>query len=82
MDILFEQRVVQNIGLATEAIWQAVYECYETSGRTHGISFPLIFLVLPLTFHQRTAKSLATRTQPWAIYKAIAVDLEIIVGLQ
>lgn len=82
MDVLFEQRVVQNTGLAAEAIWQAVNECYETSGRTRGVTFPLIFLVLPLTFHQRTAKSLATKTQPGAIYKALADDREITVGLQ
>jgi len=82
MDVLFEQRVVQNTGLAAEAIWQAVAECYESSGRSQGVSLPLSFLVLPLTFHQRTAKSLATKTQPGAIYKALADDREIIVGLQ
>lgn len=82
MDVLFEQWVVQNTGLAAEAIWHAVNECYETSGRARGVSFPLIFLVLPLTFHQRTAKNLAAKTQPGAIYKALADDREIVVGLQ
>ena len=82
MDILFEQRVVQNTGLAAEPIWQAVHDCYEASNRIHGVSFPLIFLVLPLTFHQRTAKNLATKTQQGSIYKALTDDREIIVGLQ
>ena len=36
IDVLFEQRVIQNTGLAAEAIWQAVHEAYETKGRTEG----------------------------------------------
>lgn len=82
IDILFEQRVTQNPGLAAEAIWQAVYEAYEGKGRTEGLSFPLSFLVLPLTFHARTAITLATKTQPAALYKAIGENREITVGLQ
>src|ERR1700730_4821297 len=82
IDILFGQRVVQNTGLAAEAIWRAVHETYECRGRVEGVSLPLAFLVLPLTFHQRTAKALASRTQPGALYKALAEDREITVGLQ
>jgi len=82
MDVLFEQRVVQNTGLAAEVIWQAVHEAFEANGRTQGVSLPLTFLVLPLTFHRRTAKILASKTQPGAIYKALADDREVTVGLQ
>jgi len=82
IDVLFEQRVVQNTSLAAEAIWQAVYEAYETSGRTQGVSLPLAFLILPLTFHRRTAVILASKAQPGALYKALAEDREIVVGLQ
>jgi hypothetical protein len=82
IDVLFEQRVIQNTGLAAEAIWQAVHEAYESNGRTEGVSLPLIFLVLPLTFHQRTAKALASKTQPGALYKALSEDAEITIGLQ
>lgn len=82
IDVLFEQRVIQNTGLAAEAIWQAVQEAYEAKGRAEGVSLPLAFLVLPLTFHQRTAKVLSAKTQPGAIYKALADDREITVGLQ
>lgn len=82
IDILFEQRVVQNTGLAAEAIWQAVREAYDAKGRAEGVSLPLAFLVLPLTFHQRTATVLAGKTQPGALYKALAADREITVGLQ
>ena len=82
IDVLFEQRVIQNTGLAAEAIWQAVHEAYELRGRTDGVSFPLVFLVLPLTFHEHTAASLASKTQPGALYKALAADREITVDLQ
>lgn len=82
IDILFEQRVVQNTGLAAEAIWQAVFEAYKSNGNATGVSFPLAFVVLPLTFHERTAKSLSAKTQPGALYKALAEDREIVVGLQ
>ena len=82
MDILFEQHVIQNTSLAAETIWQAVDSAYETKHRTEGVPFALAFLVLPLTFHERTAKALASKTQPGALYKALADEREITVGLQ
>jgi hypothetical protein len=82
MDILFEQRVVQNPALAAETIWYAVNEAYETRGRTQGVPFPLVFVVLPLTFHCAAATALSSKTQPGALYKALAENREIIVGLQ
>lgn len=82
IDVLFEQQVIQNTGLAAEAIWQAVHDAYEANDRTQGVSLPLVFLVLPLTFHQRTARILASKTQPGALYKVLADDREVIVGLQ
>lgn len=82
MNFLFEQKVIQNTGLAAEAIWQATNEAYTAKGKTEGVAFPLVFLVLPLTFHQRTATALAKKQQSGAIFKAIAEDREITVGLQ
>jgi hypothetical protein len=82
IDVLFEQRVIQNTGLAAEAIWQAVHEAYEAKGRAEGVTLPMAFLVLPLAFHERTATVLASKTQPGALYKALADDREITVGLQ
>ena len=82
MDILFEQHVIQNTGLAAETLWQTVESAYETKHRTEGVPFALAFLVLPLTFHERTAKALASKTQPGALYKALADEREITVGLQ
>lgn len=82
MNFLFEQRVVQNTGLAAEALWQAANDAYVAKGRVEGVAFPLVFLVLPLVFHKRTAEILARRQQSGAIFKAIAADREIVVGLQ
>src|SRR5690242_6068951 len=82
IDVLFEQRVIQNHGLAAEAIWYSVYEAFDTKGRTEGVSLPLAFIVLPLTFHQRSARALTGKMQPGALYKALSEDREITVGLQ
>jgi hypothetical protein len=82
IDVLFEQRVIQNTGLAAEAIWHAVNETYNARSRAEGTPFPLVFVVLPLTFHQRTAAALASKTQPGALYKLLAEDREVTVGLQ
>lgn len=82
IDVLFEQRVVQNTALAAEAIWQAVHEAHDVKGRTEGVPLPLVFLVLPLTFHKRTATVLASKAHPGALYKAIGEDRELTVGLQ
>jgi hypothetical protein len=82
IDVLFEQHVIQNTSLAAEAIWEAVHAAHEAKHRAEGVSLPLVFLVLPLTFHERTAKMLASKSQPGALYKALAEEREITVGLQ
>jgi ABC-3C biological conflict system middle component len=82
IDVLFEQRVIQNTSLAAEAIWQAVHAAFEAKSRAEGVPLPLAFLVLPLVFHQRTSMVLAAKTQPGVLYKALADDREITVGLQ
>ena len=81
-DVLFEQQVVQNPGLGAEAIWHAVNEAYTTKNNTEGMPFLLSFIVLPLAFHKRSASTLATKTRPGALYKAVASDREITLGLQ
>jgi hypothetical protein len=81
-DALFEQRIIQNTGLAAEIIWQAVHESYEGNRRENGVYFPLVFLILPLVFHKRTAQLLATKKQPGAIFKLLDDDREVLIGLQ
>jgi hypothetical protein len=82
IDVLFEQRIVQNSALAAESIWQAVHEAHQATGRVDGVGLALTFIVLPITFHRGTATLLAAKTQPGAIYKALAEDRELTVGLQ
>lgn len=82
MDALFEQRIAQNEVLCAEALWHAVYEAFETADRTRGVEVPLAFIVLPLVLHRRSAESLAGKTQPGALYKALSADREITVDLQ
>lgn len=81
-DVLFEQRIVQNTALAAETLWHAVNEGHAATGRVSGIPLPLVFLVLPMTFHQRTAQAIATKNMQGAIFKALAEDREITLGLQ
>lgn len=81
-DILFEQKIAQNPGLGAEAIWHAVNEAYEDNNRTEGMPFLLAFIVLPLVFHRRSANALASKVKPGALYKAVASDREITLGLQ
>lgn len=81
-DILFEQKIVQNPGLGAEALWYAVHEAYEGKDRTEGMPLFLAFIVLPLAFHRRSANALASKAKPGALYKAVAGDREITLGLQ
>lgn len=82
MDALFEQHLTQNEALAAEVLWHAVLEAFEASNRERGVQLPLSFIVLPITFHRRSAESLAGRTQPGALYKSLAADRAFSVGLQ
>jgi len=82
MDVLFEHNVSQNIGLAAETLWTATAEAYAASGKISGIPLPLSMIILPLAFHQRSAELLASKTQPAAMYKALAADGGIVIGLQ
>ena len=82
IDVLFEQQVVQNPGLGAEALWHAVREAYEAKNRAEGMSLLLAFIVLPLAFHKRSANALASKAKPGALYKAVASDREITLGLQ
>jgi hypothetical protein len=62
IDVLFEQHVIQNTGLAAETIWQAVYEAYNAKGRAEGVPFALVFFFLPIVFHNRSVSLLSSKT--------------------
>lgn len=81
-DVLFEQQIVQNPALGAEALWYAVNEAYRENNRTGGMPLFMAFIVLPLTFHRRSARELASKARPGALYKALASNREITIGLQ
>lgn len=82
MDVLFESNLVQNAGLASCAIFEAVRGFYEVRNEEEGMPFPFVFLVLPLVFHKRTADGMKDRKGKGLLFKAIKDDPEIPVGLQ
>ena len=82
IDILFEQRVIQNTGLAAETIWQAVHEAYNAKRRAEGVPFPLIFLVLPLAFHQHTRPRSRPRLSRERYTRRLRMIVRLPLGLQ
>lgn len=82
MDALFEHRVIQNTALATEALWACVASCFAETDKAHGVKFQAAFLVLPLLFHQSSAKSFSTKKRPGILPKVLAESRDLTVGLQ
>ena len=82
MDVLFEKNLVQNSGLASCAVFEAVAAFYEMRNSERGLPFPFVFLVLPLVFHKRTVDSVKTRVGKGTLFKAIKDNPEIPLGLQ
>ncbi len=82
MDILFETNLVQNSGLASCAVFEAIAAFCRAKNGESGLPFPFVFLVLPFVFHKRTADDIKTRSGNGTLFKAIKDDPELIVGLQ
>lgn len=82
LDVLFEQKLVQNAGLGAEAIFEAVAAYYKHEKQTRGLPFPMVFLVLPLVFHKKTVVAIKSRKGAGALRKALRADREISIGLQ
>lgn len=66
LDVLFEQELVQNIGLGAEAIFEAVAAYYKREKQMKGLPFPMVFLVLPLIFHKKPWQRLS-QGQAWGL---------------
>lgn len=82
MDALFENQVIQNTALATEALSTCAASYYKETQKAHGLSFQVSFLVLPLVFHQRTAKILSSKNRPGILPKVLAESRDLTLGLQ
>lgn len=82
MNVLFEQNITQNSGLAAELLFIVICEYFNRKQQLEGLPFPLIFLVLPLLFHKRTIDALKARTGTGVLFKAVNGDKEITLGVQ
>jgi hypothetical protein len=82
MDELFELRLVRNPALACEALTQAVVGFEDVRGKLTGPSLPGILLVLPMALHGCAPSSLAKRQRPGALFKTVAEDPDVRVGVQ
>ena len=78
---LFELDLIQNSGLALEAIWSCVCAAHNDNNK-NGVPFPLVFLILPLIFHQITAESLAGKKRRAILSRVLLDKPAITMGLQ
>lgn len=82
MDSLFEHQVIQNAALGIEALCACVSSCYKRTDGAHGILFQEAFLVLPIVFHQESAKGFSSKNPPGILPKVLAEHRALTVGLQ
>lgn len=82
MDLFYEYKLTQNPVLGATSIGQCVTEYYKTKKEKEGMPLILSMLVLPITFHIKTAKNIAHRNLAGGFYKALYEDRAIPVGLQ
>lgn len=82
MDTLFEHHIIQNSALATEALWTCSSACYSETNKAHGLALQSAYLVLPLVFHQSSAKAFASKNRPGILPKVLAETRGLTIGLQ
>lgn len=82
MKSTLEYEIVQNDALAALILWQFVASFYEERHGQSGPTLPLLMPVLALIFNKETAESLYKRKIEGGLYRAIAEDRTIPVGLQ
>jgi hypothetical protein len=83
MDLQFERRVAQNTAIAAWAIWTCAVSFDKEAGPERKLFFPYCFLVLPLSFHQSTARAVSKlQMTEGSFYRALTQNRTIVVGLQ
>lgn len=82
MDSLFEHHVIQNVALAVEALHACVISCHKRTDQAHGLLFQEAFLVLPIVFHQESARGFSAKIPPGILPKVLAEHRALTVGLQ
>ncbi|MGE5483618.1 MAG: three component ABC system middle component [Ignavibacteriales bacterium] len=74
--------LVQNPALGAISLWAFVREFTLCTKDATGPTLPLMMLVLPIVFHQKTLESIEGRHLEKGLYLALADDRSIPVGLQ
>lgn len=74
--------IVQNNLLGSIALWIFSKEYYERKQKKEGPPLPFALPVLPLVFNQRAVQSIATKRFEGGLFRAVAEDRAIPVGLQ
>lgn len=74
--------IVQNNLLGSLALWTFAKEFYERKQKKDGPPLPFALPILPLVFNQRAVQSIATKQFEGGLFRAVAEDRAIPVGLQ
>ena len=82
MSELFEPRLVHNPILGAELLWASTAACAEATSHVRAAPFLAAYIVLPIAFHRRFAFSLAKKTSPGAMQKALAEEPSLSAGVQ
>jgi len=82
MDILLEQRAIQNPALGALLISRVCKEYSKGGPPTQGLSLPKVLLVLPMLFHRQTVAAIKGMQRQSGLFKALADNPYIKIGLQ
>lgn len=82
MDLQFEQVIVQNAAIGAVALWRFVATYFETTQQTDGPELPVVMLVLPIVFHERSSESICRMKSASGLLKALVEYPEMPAGLQ
>ena len=82
MDILFEQRLVQNSALSVQILYTVINTFFLEKNKTQGLEFPLAFVVLPLIYQKKIVNSFYNRRGRGMLYRTVIEKPELFIGFQ
>jgi len=82
MDILFEQRLIQNSALSMQILHIVINTFYLEKNKTQGLEFPLVFIVLPFIYQRKIVNTFYKRKGKGMLYRTIIENPELFIGFQ